>query len=255
MAMEHERLPAGYRLVASDEIDSTNSEAMRRAMAGDPGRLWLVARSQSRGRGRSGRDWVSVPGNLYASVLLRLGVPLAQALELPLVAGVACHDAVRAVAPGLGRGEPELKWPNDVLLGGAKLAGILAESTSRNGVAGTVVVIGFGINLAHRPAELGERAVALSARGYSVTPRKMLQALACSFSRWLGTWDAGRGLEMVRRAWLGRAMAPGRAISVKTGDGEISGTFAGLAADGALLLTDCDGVPRRITYGDVVLHR
>ena len=139
----------GYRLEAFDRLGSTNDEAMARARAGDPGRLWIVAGEQGRGRGRHGRHWASPPGNLHASLLLVDPCPPALAPQLGFVAGLALHEA--AAACGVAPGRLTLKWQNDLLLDGAKVAGILLEGAAGPG-GGLAVVIGWGVNVAHRPA-------------------------------------------------------------------------------------------------------
>ena len=161
-------LPPGYRLVFHEEIDSTNAEALRLASTGEgeDGSLWIWAGSQNAGRGRAGRNWISPRGNLHASLLLRPGVPLTTASQLSLLAGIAAHDAIAALAATV-RASPrlQLKWPNDVLADGAKLGGILLESASSPSQTTPAVVIGIGINLAHAPDDLGRPATCLARLG------------------------------------------------------------------------------------------
>ena len=145
------------RLIAFDELDSTNEEARRRVLEeGERGPLWIVACRQSRGRGRLGRDWISVPGNLHASLVLSEGVAPERAPQLGFVAGVATIAALRALFPdetGFA-----LKWPNDILLNRAKLGGVLLEGLAlsagdeRRPPAG-VVVVGIGVNCAAAPQD------------------------------------------------------------------------------------------------------
>lgn len=248
-------LPPGYRLLALDEIDSTNAEGMRLAAAGETGPLWIWAGAQSVGRGRSGRSWASVPGNLYASLLTRLECPPDAVHQLSLLAGVAVHDAIRTAASGSGRELPglRLKWPNDVLIDGGKLAGILPESTFIPGSGRRVVVIGIGINLASHPSNLGRAVSHLAAHGCVITPAAMLGSLAAALDDWLGRWDNGSGFGSVREAWLQRAGPSGEPITINTGRETVEGSFLGIDADGALVLGDLSGVRRRFTYGDVAL--
>lgn len=249
-------LPPGHRLLAFDEIDSTNAEGMRLAGAGETGPLWIWARTQTLGRGRSGRIWTSVPGNLYASLLTRLDCPPDSVHQLSLLTGVAAHDAIRSAAlrTGAALAGLRLKWPNDVLIGEAKLAGILPESTRVPGPSHALIaVVGIGINLAGRPEGIGRTATDLAAHGCPIEPADMLGRLAAAMADWLGRWDNGAGFERVRKAWLQRAGPPGERISVNTGRELVEGSFLGIDAQGALVLRDLSGARHRFTYGDVTL--
>jgi BirA family biotin operon repressor/biotin-[acetyl-CoA-carboxylase] ligase len=242
-----------YRSLILDEVGSTNAEAFALARAGEAGPLWVVARRQSQGRGRSGRPWASPEGNLYASLLLRLACPPAVVHQLSLVAGVAAVEAIAEVAgegrlPGL-----RLKWPNDVLIGEAKCAGILAESQIGERGVEVTAVVGVGINLVSHPEDVDRAGTDLAAHGVYLTPRRILDALAEGMDRWLALWDGGRGFARVRAAWLGHGSKMGESLSVNAGNERIAGTFAGLDADGALLVRDGQGTERRVTFGDVSL--
>jgi BirA family transcriptional regulator, biotin operon repressor / biotin---[acetyl-CoA-carboxylase] ligase len=246
-------MPPGYRLAFHEELDSTNAEAMRLALAGEPGGLWVMAASQKLGRGRAGRGWTSSAGNLYASLLLRPGVPLATASQLSLLTGIAVHDAVSALAGAATiRSDLRLKWPNDLLADGAKLGGILLESASAADQE-PAVIIGVGINLAHAPADLGRPAACLSGLGIEASPTKAMTALAASMAEWLDRWEKGRAFTLIRQAWLSRAQPSGAAISVRQGESLISGRFLGIDEAGALLLRTESGQEKRITAGDVSL--
>ena len=245
-------LPPGFRLVFQDEIDSTNAEGLRRACAGEPSGLWIWAGRQVAGRGRAGRPWTSEGGNLYASLLLRPGVPLATAAQLSLLAGVAAHDAVSALADDMhARPDLQLKWPNDLLASGVKLGGILLESASNASDQTPAVVIGIGVNLAHAPDDIGRPATSLARLGVDAAPAKAMSALAWSMAEWLRHWESGRAFPQIREAWLGRAQPSGAAISVRQGETLISGHFLGIDEAGALLLRTDTGQQRRITAGDV----
>lgn len=244
--------PETYRRLILEDVASTNSEAFARAGQGEPGPLWVMARRQTQGRGRSGRTWASDPGNLYASLLQRSRCPLALVYQVSLVAGIAVVDAIRAAAgttllPGL-----RLKWPNDVLIDGAKCTGILAESqTAPSGEV--VLVIGIGINLSSHPTDIGRAATHLAAHGIAIAPEAMLDHLAASLARWLRTWEEGRGFGHIRTAWLERAGTEGEPLTVHAGAEKLSGRFAGLDEAGALLMRDETGAERRVTFGDVAL--
>jgi BirA family biotin operon repressor/biotin-[acetyl-CoA-carboxylase] ligase len=243
-------MPAGYRLVRLDTVDSTNSEARRRADMGEPGPLWICSARQSKGRGRAGREWTSQFGNLFASLLIRLNCPLRTASELGLVAGIIAYETVAKLIAYEGRAELLLKWPNDVLLAEEKVAGMLLENVSRPNDQGSVVVIGTGINLANYPEDVPQPAISLSAYGLSVSPGNALEVLAQTTHEWLRRWGEGTTFPTIRRAWLDRAGPLGRPLVVRLNGTEIEGTYAGLDPEGALRLKTADG-EQHITAGDV----
>ena len=244
--------PPPIRSIILEEAGSTNAEAFKHASAGDAGPLWIMARRQTQGRGRSGRLWASDPGNLYASLLQRLICPQSVVHQLSLLAGVATVEAIAAAA-GAGIPGLRLKWPNDVLIGGAKCAGILPES--RIGAEGpeVIVVIGIGINLASHPSGLGRAATHLAAHGVATSPEAMLGYLAEGMRRWLEAWRCGAGFARVRAAWLAHGGAVGESLSVDTGRERIAGTFIDLDETGALVMDDREGRRRKLTFGDVTL--
>ena len=246
-----DRLPS-FRSVILEEAGSTNSEAFARAFAGESGPLWIMARRQSHGRGRSGRPWASERGNLYASLLQKLVCRQNVVHQLSLLAGVATVEAIAAAA-GAPIAGLRLKWPNDVLIGEAKCAGILPESQMGAEGLEAVVVIGIGINLASHPTGLGRAATHLGAHGVELEPEAMLGFLAEAVERWVALWDLGAGFARVRAAWLGWAGEVGESLSVHTGREHIAGTYLGLDDSGALLMRDGEGRSRRLTFGDVTL--
>lgn len=245
-------LPRGYRLTFLPSINSTNAEGLRQAAAGEAGGLWIWAGEQVNGRGRAGRGWTSQQGGLYASLMLRPRVSLTTALQLPLLAGVAAHDAVLSLAAGAGlKPDVRLKWPNDILLGNAKLGGILLESASNGSGDNPVVVIGVGLNLVQPAADLGRPVTSLQAAGIRAGAREAFAALAWTMAEWLARWNDGLGFELIREAWAVRAQSVGAPISVRLGSDLITGTFLGIDEAGALRLAMSSGGERRITAGDV----
>lgn len=203
--------------------------------------LWLRADRQADGRGRQGRAWASPAGNLYASTLVRLRPGDPPPATLALVAAVALAEVVSSLT-----GEVTIKWPNDLLLGGAKLSGILLER------AGEAVVIGIGVNLAHHPDLPDRPATSLAAHDVGIGPERFLLLLAETFARWLADWR--RGLAAIRTAWLARAHPVGTPLTARLPDGaNATGTFDGLSADGALTLRLADGGVRVIHAADVFL--
>jgi len=201
---------------------------------------WMVAERQTAGRGRQGRAWQSPPGNLYASGLVQLRPTDPPASTLALVAGIALIDA-------LNTEYLLLKWPNDVLAGHTKLAGILLERQR------DVVVIGVGINLMHHPDLPDRPTTSLAALGAAVPTERALAALAVSLTEWLGIWRR-EGLSAIRSAWLARAHPVGTPLATTLPDGQrLEGSFGGLSDDCALQLRLPDGVIRVIHAGDIFL--
>lgn len=243
-------MPAGHRLVRLDNVDSTNSEARRRAEMGEPGPLWIWSTRQSKGRGRAGREWISQYGNLFASLLIRLNCPLKTASELALVAGIITYETVAKLVAYEGRADLLLKWPNDVLLAEEKVAGMLLENVGTPNNQGCVIVVGTGINLTNYPENLPQPAISLDAYGLSISPRDALEALAQTTNEWLQRWGEGTMFPTIRRAWLDRAGPVGRPLVVRLNGTEIEGNYAGLDPEGALRLKTPDG-ERLITAGDV----
>lgn len=245
-------LPTGYRLAFHPSIDSTNAEGLRQAAAGQAGGLWVWAGEQRQGRGRAGRSWASPSGGLYASLMLRPSVSLATALQLPLLAGVAAHDAVTSLANGAGvTPDVRLKWPNDILVGHAKLGGILLESASTGSGDTPVVVIGTGINIVAPEDDLDRPVASLNGLGLRVGAPEAFAALAWTTAEWLARWNDGVGFDLVREAWTSRAQNLGAPISVRLGADLLTGTFLGIDEAGALRLGTNTGGERRVTAGDV----
>lgn len=238
------------RILHLTEIDSTNAEAMRRAASGESGPLWITAGQQTHGRGRSGRGWHTLPGNLAASFVFQPGCGPSALHQLSLVAGVAAHDALAELL-GDAAFRLRLKWPNDCLLGGSKLGGILVETTAWDGVL--VAVVGIGINCAAAPQIKGRSVTSLAAHGCHATPSDVLGALDAHLIGGLKLWQAGADFNVVREQWLARSGPVGEALTVNAGGELLAGTYAGLDSDGALLLQDQQGSLRRLTHGDVTL--
>lgn len=234
-------LPDGWTLVALETVGSTNDEAARLADAGAPEGTVVWSRAQTGGRGRRGRRWSSPVGNLYSSTILRPDCAAAQAAELGFVAALAVADMVPA-----GR-QVRVKWPNDVLVDGGKIAGILLESAVADGGRVLHVVAGIGVNVSFAP-QLPEMRYPGSALGGTV--EAALETLAAALARRLADWRRD-GFAAVRAAWLAQAGPLGAEVDVKLGDGLVRGRFAGLDQEGALLLETADG-PRRIVSGELL---
>ena len=242
MTYEGEQGVSLIRHIAS--TSSTNDDMAALAREGVPEGAWLRADTQIGGRGRQGRHWVSPPGNLYASTLVRRqpGDPLAPSLAL--VAAVALDQLLQGwLAPD----RLMIKWPNDLLADGAKISGILLEAID------DAVVVGIGVNLAHHPDNIDRPATSLAALGLAAPdPADFVAELAASFARWLARWR-GEGLGAVLGRWQARAHPPGTALSVHAPDGLLEGLYEGVETDGALRLRTADGRIHIVHAGDIFL--
>lgn len=236
---------AGHRVVAHARLDSTNSEALRLARTGERGPLWVVAREQSAGRGRRGRTWISAPGNLTASLLLTEMLTPAVAATLGFVACLAVHEACVALAPGV---RFTLKWPNDVLANGGKVAGLLLESEACG--PRLAIVTGFGVNLAAAPEKTEFPAVSLAGLGHAVAAEAFLARLSDACAGGLETWRSGQGFADIRRLWLDRARGIGQPVCVRVGERIESGVFETLDEQGRLMLRTASGSVA-VSAGDV----
>jgi len=243
-------LPPAFGLVALDSVDSTNEEAKRRARGGAPDKTLICAGMQTAGRGRGGRSWVSPPGNLYLSLVLRPACPPRRAAELGFVAAVALEAALQDIAADL---PVTFKWPNDVLLHGRKLAGILIEADSHGADALDWLVLGVGVNVASHPAGTAVPATSLTAEGLAgIAVETVRDAFAGRFLAAMQDWQR-QGFGPIRERWRERAAGIGSVITVRLPNATLRGTFVDLDADGALLLAPetNDGSVQRITAGDV----
>jgi BirA family biotin operon repressor/biotin-[acetyl-CoA-carboxylase] ligase len=243
---------SGVRLIAYDIVGSTNAEALARGRAGKGEPLWITAGRQTAGRGRRGNAWVSEPGNLYASLLLTDAAPAAHLPELCFVVALALRDAVCAAAPELAP-DLKLKWPNDLLLHGAKLAGILIEAESIGGR--TITVAGMGVNCAHYPDDLDWPATSLSARGAKVGPAALMMELSRTMIARLAQWNRGVGFAAIRNEWLSHAAGLGGDIHVRLSDRQLTGKFEALDACGRLMVRLPGGALEAITAGEVFAPR
>jgi BirA family transcriptional regulator, biotin operon repressor / biotin---[acetyl-CoA-carboxylase] ligase len=246
-------MSSGQRtIIRLNETVSTNKDAMRLALGGERLPLWVSAERQSEGRGRAGRTWVSLAGNLHASVAIPVKAPLALAGQLALVSGLALYEAVHTAAQPDKIEGLRLKWPNDLLIGTAKVGGILVESTTLGDGISFVAVAGFGLNIASAPEHLGRAVTSLRAEGIKTEPGVLLQKLADTLDVWLERWDGASGFPAIRAAWMERGGCLGEPITFNSGQGPVHGTYQGLNELGGLV-AEVGGRRETITFGDVML--
>lgn len=256
-----------------DTLGSTNATAKQRlALSAENNAVappfWIVADEQTEGRGRHGRQWVSLKGNLFTSTARRVRAPLSNLASISLVAGLSIYEAINQATD-----EPldlNLKWPNDILAGSAKLGGILIEAQpasitpapitpalvspsddARFDVA-TDLIIGFGINITSNPVVDGRDTTCLMDLGKRITRDQLLNKLTLTFNKWLEAWDNGTNIEFIKTEWLKIATPLGSELTVKCGSKHMSGTFIGLDDYGCLKLKLSDNTITTITGGELL---
>lgn len=242
---------AARRWLALGEVGSTNSVAMEAARAGDPGPLWITAERQSSGRGRRGRPWSSEIGNLYASLLMIDPAPLSALGQLPLVIAVGMRRALCDL-PRIEGERVRIKWPNDLLIEGAKCAGILVES-ERGADGRQIVVVGCGLNVELAPDDAPYPVTTLRRAGSEATVRETFLALASGVEWALDLWRQGRHFSAIRAEWLAGAAGLGQPCRVNLSDRTLEGRFADLDESGRLVLETQDARRLEISAGDVFL--
>jgi BirA family biotin operon repressor/biotin-[acetyl-CoA-carboxylase] ligase len=254
---------AGYRLVGFDTIGSTNSEALAAAAAGDPGGIWFASLQQTAGRGRRGRAWHSPIGNLAASLLIVPDAGPETIATLGFVAGVALNAGLSAILPGGmvrigidgadgadGRSRIALKWPNDVLADGAKLAGILLEA-SKTPDGRTAIIVGIGVNVVAAPEGVPYPATSLRALGIDRSAEDVFEALSDAWVEAFSIWNDGNGVSAILERWRGSAAGIGAPVAISQ-DGVVRrGIFETIDSAGRLIIRDDEGTRHPITAGDV----
>jgi BirA family biotin operon repressor/biotin-[acetyl-CoA-carboxylase] ligase len=250
-------ISAGYRLAAFDNIGSTNAEAMLRARDGEAGPTWFVTTEQTAGRGRRHRPWVAPRGNLASSILEVIDVSPSVAATLGFAAGLALETALQKASveaslrsAGSDHMKFSLKWPNDVLAGRQKLAGILLEAEA---VAGNrlAVVVGIGTNVVAAPEGTPTPATSLAALGIQIGAEELFTALSDAWTAFRGIWDNGRGFGEIRKLWLERAAGLGERVAIQTGSATLEGIFETLDETGCMIVRTAEGRQLPIAAGDV----
>ncbi len=255
-------IPDDARVIHLEQTVSTSKDALRLALQGETLPLWVTADRQTGGRGRAGRQWVSAPGNLQVSIALRSQAPIRQAGELALIAGIALMDAVqsacRATSPLAETIHIRLKWPNDLLIAGAKAGGILVETTTAGAETGFIAIVGFGLNICEHPGDLakniGRATTSLAEQGCPVSRSDVFANLVVQLDRWLTAWDNGRAFTTaIAPEWRRRSGSEGEAISVTMDNAHVHGRYRGIDGRGHLLIETADGAVQTLTHGDVAL--
>jgi BirA family biotin operon repressor/biotin-[acetyl-CoA-carboxylase] ligase len=250
-------ISAGYRLAAFDSIGSTNAEAMSHARNGERGPLWVVTSEQTAGRGRRHRPWIAPRGNLASSILEVIDVSPPVAATLGFAAGLALEAALQKVSvearlrsAGSEQMKFSLKWPNDVLAGQQKLAGILleAEAVADDQLA---VVVGIGTNVVAAPEGTPTPATSLAALGINIGAEELFATLSDTWAEFRGIWDNGRGFGEIRRLWLARAGGLGQPVAIQTGGSTVEGTFDTIDESGCMIVRTTGGKQVPISAGDV----
>ncbi|WP_442583280.1 biotin--[acetyl-CoA-carboxylase] ligase [Mesorhizobium sp. ASY16-5R] len=234
--------------MALSDVGSTNAFALECARAGEPGGLWITACRQSLGRGRRGRTWVSEEGNLYASLLVIDPAPVTRIGTLPLVAAIAVYRTLKPFFAATPQALA-IKWPNDILVDGRKINGILLESEMLTG-GGLAVVIGCGINCRHHPDNPAYPTTDLADCGIDVAPENLFPRLAAAMADALAQWNRGGGFFSIREEWLRAARGVREPVTVNLMEGQIRGVFEDIDADGYLCLS-VGGELKRISAGDL----
>jgi len=237
---------AQYRLVSFDTVNSTNAEALTRVRAGERGQLWLATAHQMAGVGRRQRAWISPPGNLACSIIETVEADHAGAATLGFAAGLALETALRRVS-----GDAvafQLKWPNDVLADGKKLAGILIEAEPASD--GLAAVVGIGVNVVAAPEGTPYPATSLKALGITTDAETLFAALSDAWAEWFTVWDHGHGFGAIREQWLARAAGLGAPVEVRHGEQLILGVFETIDEDGRLVVSH-NGQSTKVAAGDV----
>ena len=242
---------AGWRLAIHESLPSTADLCRSRAEAGEPEGLAILARRQTAGRGTRGRGWEGAAGNLFLSVLLRPGGPAREAPQWSLLAGVALAEALAVDLPDAAA--LTLKWPNDLLLHGRKVAGILVESAADAAGELSWLSMGLGVNLAMAPVVVGRATACLAECGPPPPPEVVARRVLAALSHWRDV-RAHAGFAPMRAAFLARAPAPGTPMTLRVGERILDGAFAGLGDDGSLLL-HTEGRVQAFAAGEVALGR
>lgn len=236
-------ITAGAGIRHYPTIDSTNLEAHRLFSNGEQGPLFLLADEQTAGKGRLDRNWASLRGNCYSTLILPLEAEVQSVPQIGFVVALAVADVVRQHGV-----EAKLKWPNDVLVKGSKIAGILCEVLSSQPLT---IAIGCGINVAHAPIGLPYPATCLAAEGANIERNSVFQSYREALSYWLRQWNNGQNFLAIREAWVKQAIGIGETVSMIVGSRHLTGNFETITEQGAILLKPVDSPHQILHAGDL----
>lgn len=246
-------LPDGYAFAKFDSLDSTNKKALELAKNGELGPLVVFTKNQNAGRGRDGRLWLSSAQTLTATFLINSHAPKEKVAQLAFVMALAAHQTVCDFIPPDQHKLVALKWPNDVLVQGRKLSGILIESQQVKQFSGTILAIGIGMNVGDIPQDGDFSATSLSALGAEVEVEAVLSKLSHNFAKYLDLWSESQNFSLIRKIWLDHALGLGGKITARLPNQVIHGIFDSLDQDGTLILRDEAGLIHQITAGDIFI--
>lgn len=257
LALGPQAAAAGYRLMAFDQTGSTNAEAMSAARQGERGPTWFVTTEQTAGRGRRQRAWVAPRGNLASSVLEVMNITPAIAATMSFAFGLAHEAALQRVSmeanqrlAGSDQLKYLLKWPNDVLVRGKKLCGLLVEAETMTD-GRLAAVAGIGTNIIAAPEGTPTPAVSLAALGVHISAEELFAAQSDAWVEFRGIWNEGRGFADIRKLWLERAYGVGGPVAIQTGTTTLEGTFETIDETGCLIVRTADGRRMPVTAGEV----
>lgn len=237
-----------YNLLIYDELDSTNDEAKRLAYNNTKEEFIIIAGSQTKGRGRYGKKWLSSTGNLYLSLLIRPKIAAKLAHEYSFITIISLGEALKFLFP-LAKMNISYKWPNDLLLNDKKLAGILLESKF-TGNNLDWLIIGMGVNIASIPQIDNVNITSLAQEKYYTTIEQVLDRFMLSFNSWQDIW-LHQGFERIREAWLKQAKGLGSSISFSTIKGQVEGIFQDIDKNGSLQIKIASGEVITVSTGEV----
>ena len=248
--MPQPNLPSAYNLITLDCVDSTNTEARRRALLGEqttPDGTLIWAKEQTEGYGRLKKSWFSPPGNLYFSLILRPEIKINRAADFSFIAALAMFDTLGSI--GNAGNQVQIKWPNDILLNKRKVAGFILETEAKDQDVIDWIIIGLGLNVAVFPGETDFPATSLRAEGWGATETDALEYFCRHFLKWTNIWRT-EGFYPIRKNWLWHAFGKGDEVKVKIKNKLITGTFEDLDKDGTLLIKSTNKI-HKIPAGDI----
>ncbi|WND02402.1 biotin--[acetyl-CoA-carboxylase] ligase [Temperatibacter marinus] len=241
-------VPSGTEAFFFSSLSSTNECATSLAQKGEKGPLWILAGSQSAGRGRRGRQWTSYQGNFFGSLLLRPSMKASDCAALPFAVALAIRDAL--IDCGVRESSIQCKWPNDILIDGCKVSGVLIESAMKADHSLEYLVIGIGVNLTHSPQETKFDAVCLKQKGIEISVKEFTRFLSLQCEAYLQQW-INKQDEAIYASWSAVGWGLGQKRLIRTATETFTGVIQRLGVDGGLIVMLDDGREKCIYAGDV----